>query len=67
MEQMENLEGNMASLLKAIEVEGGSTEFTPDETAKSGRDYMIACAKNEEEERIHKAKVWKDASQIVIL
>jgi hypothetical protein len=64
---MENLGGNMVSLLKAMEAEGDSIEFTPDETAKSGRDFMIACAKNEEEERIHKAKVWKNASRIIIL
>jgi hypothetical protein len=64
---MENLGENMVSLLKAMETEGNPIEFTPDEIAKSGREYMIACTKNEEEERIHKAKVWKDASRIIIL
>jgi hypothetical protein len=63
---MEDLGENMASLLKAMAGEGGAQEFTPDEIAKSGRDYMIACAKNEEEERIHKAKVWENASRIII-
>jgi hypothetical protein len=67
MEQMENLGENMVSLLKAMEAKGESIQFTPDETAKSGRDFMIACAKNEEAERIHKAKVWKDASRIIII
>jgi hypothetical protein len=47
--------------------EGASVQFSPDEVAKIGRSYLIACAKNEQEERIHRAKMMKETSRIVII
>jgi hypothetical protein len=64
---MENLNEKDADVLfEAMKGEGEPILFTSDEVQKSGRDYMIACKKNEERERIHQAKVWKDASRIII-
>jgi predicted HicB family RNase H-like nuclease len=50
----------------SVSAEGDTIVFTQYETERSGRDYLIACSKNDEEERAHRAEVMKDASRIVI-
>jgi hypothetical protein len=69
MEQMETIVFNndeIDALEKSISAEGESIKFTQYETEKSGRDYFIACFKNDKDERAHRAEVMQDASQIMI-
>jgi len=53
-------------LANAISAEGESVMFTPEETKKSGRRYLIACSKNDEDERARRAKIMRDSSRIVV-
>jgi hypothetical protein len=70
MERMETVKfykDKMDDMEDSISVEDGdSVEFTLYQTEKSGRDYLIACAQNDKDERAHRAKVMRDASRIVI-
>jgi len=69
MERMETREfkrDNLNELENSIIVEGDSVVFSQYETEKSGRDYLIACSKNDEDERARRAKIMKDATRIVI-
>ena len=56
----------MNMLEEAIFVEGETVTFTPEQTEKIGRQYLIACSKNDREEHARRAEVLKDASQIVV-
>ena len=56
----------MRVLEEAIKAEGESIEFTPDEVEKIGRRYLIACSKNDQDERLHRAEVMEDAFRKVI-
>jgi hypothetical protein len=68
MEQMADMkEENFDALIEAMSGEGTSVKFSPDEVAKIGRSYLIACAKNEQEERLHRAKVMKETSRVIII
>jgi predicted HicB family RNase H-like nuclease len=70
MEQMGAMMFNkeeVNDLENVIIAEGESVEFSRHETEKSGRRYLIACSKNDQEERARRAEVMRDASRIVIL
>jgi hypothetical protein len=57
---------DMNVLAEAILAEGETITFTPEETRKIGRGYLIACSKNDKEELAHRAEIMRDASRIVI-
>jgi hypothetical protein len=59
-------ETELNMLKKAIFVEGKTVTFTPEQTKKIGRNYLIACSKNDQEENARRSEVMKDASQIVV-
>jgi predicted HicB family RNase H-like nuclease len=69
MEQMETVmfkKDEMEDLEESISAEGDSIVFAKHETEKSGRDYLMACSQNDQDERAHRAEVMKDAARIVI-
>jgi len=66
METIKSSRVTMDDLEELISAGGFVEKFTKEETEKSGRDYLIACSKNDENERTHRAEVMKDASRIVI-
>jgi hypothetical protein len=57
----------MSVLAKAILAKGEIITFEVEKTRKIGRRYLIACSENDKKERMHRAKVMRDVSKIVIV
>jgi len=56
----------MNDLENAIIVGPGSIEFTSEETDKNVRRFLIACAKDDEDERKRQTEIMRDAARIML-